>query len=87
MKCTVKVANKLGMSEKTKHQAMNIMTEVVKREITSGKVPMGLAATVLYASCMKTGESIHQTSIAAASGITEVTIRNRFKDIRSRLDI
>jgi transcription initiation factor TFIIB len=87
MKCIVKVANKLGMSEKTKHQAMNIMTEVVKREITSGKVPMGLAATVLYASCMKTGESIHQTSIAAASGVTEVTIRNRFKDIRSRLDI
>jgi transcription initiation factor TFIIB len=81
MKCIVKVANKLGISEKTKHQAMDIMAEVVKREITSGKVPMGLAATVLYASCIRTGESIHQTSIAAASGVTEVTIRNRFKDL------
>jgi transcription initiation factor TFIIB len=81
MKCIVKVANKLGINEKTKKQAMNIMSEVVKREMTPGKVPMGLAGSVLYLSCQMAGEEVSQTSIAAASGVTEVTIRNRFKDL------
>jgi transcription initiation factor TFIIB len=81
MKCIVKVANKLGIKEKTKQQAMNIMSEVVKREMTSGKVPMGLAGSVLYLSCQIAGEVISQANIAEAAGTTEVTIRNRFKDL------
>jgi transcription initiation factor TFIIB len=87
MKCIVKVANKLSLSEKTKHRAMNLMTYAIKMEINAGKIPMGLAATVLYASCMKTGENVSQTNIAEASGVTEVTIRNRFKDLTSRIKI
>jgi transcription initiation factor TFIIB len=87
MKCIVKVANKLGLSEKTKHKAMNLMTYAIKMEINAGKIPMGLAATVLYASCMKNGENVSQTNIAEASGVTEVTIRNRFKDLTSRIKI
>ena len=81
MKCIVKVANKLDINEKAKKQAMNIMSEVVKRKMTPGKVPMGLAGSVLYLSCQMAGEEVSQTSIAAASGVTEVTIRNRFKDL------
>ena len=81
MKCVAKIANKLGISEKTKKQALNIMNEIIKREISPGKVPMGLAATVLYLACRLTGEEVSQTSIAATSGVTEVTIRNRFHDI------
>ena len=81
MKCIVKVANRLSIKEKTKKQAMNIMSEVVEREMTSGKVPMGLAASVLYLSCQITGEVISQAKIAEASGTTEVTVRNRYKDL------
>jgi transcription initiation factor TFIIB len=81
MKCIAKVANKLGINEKTKNQAMSIMNEIVKREMSPGKVPMGLAASVLYLACRLTGEEVSQTSVAAASGVTEVTIRNRFQDI------
>jgi transcription initiation factor TFIIB len=81
MKCIVKVANKLSIKEKTKKQAMNIMSEVVEREMTSGKVPMGLAASVLYLSCQITGEVISQAKIAEVSGTTEVTVRNRYKDL------
>ncbi|CAN5362181.1 transcription initiation factor IIB [soil metagenome] len=87
MKCIVKVANKLSLSEKTKYKAMNLMTYAIKMEINAGKIPMGLAATVLYASCLKTGENVSQTNIAEASGVTEVTIRNRFKDLTSRIKI
>jgi transcription initiation factor TFIIB len=87
MKCLAKVANKLSISEKTKHQAMNIMEEVVNKKITAGKEPMGMAATVVYASSLKTDEKISQRDIAAASGVTEVTIRNRFKDLSRNLEL
>jgi transcription initiation factor TFIIB len=86
MKCIARVANKLSISEKTKHQALNIMEEVVNKKITAGKEPMGLAATVLYASSIKNDEKIPQKEIAAASGVTEVTIRNRFKDLKKLLE-
>jgi transcription initiation factor TFIIB len=87
MKCVAKVANKLSINEKTKHLAMNIMEEVVNKKITAGKEPMGMAATVVYASSLKTDEKISQRDIAAASGVTEVTIRNRFKDLSRNLEL
>ncbi len=86
MKCVARVANKLSISEKTKHQAFNIMDEVINKKINAGKEPMGLAATVLYVSSIKTDEKIPQKDIAAASGVTEVTIRNRFKELKKLLE-
>jgi Transcription factor TFIIB repeat len=63
-----------------------LRAEVVNKKITAGKEPMGLAATVLYASSIKTDEKIPQKDVAAASGVTEVTIRNRFKDLKKILE-
>src|SRR5919198_6557495 len=84
-KCIAKVANKTNLSEKTKRQALNIMEKVTENEISAGKDPMGLAATVLYISCIKTGENISQKEISHAAGITDVTLRNRFKDLKNQL--
>ena len=66
---------------------MNIMSEVVKKEINLGKMPMGIAATVLYISCIQSEEIVSQSNFAEASGVTEVTLRNRFKDLRNKLII
>ena len=87
MKCVVRVANKATIDEKTKRQAIEIMKDVTNREISAGKNPMGLAATVVYISCMKTGEDITQRDIAQAAGITDVTLRNRFKDLMDKLQL
>jgi transcription initiation factor TFIIB len=84
IKCLVKVANKANLSEKTKRQAISIMNEILKKDISAGKNPMGFAATVLYLSCLKTGENITQIDISHAAGVTEVTLRNRYKDLKSR---
>ena len=43
---------------------------------------MGLAAASLYLACVKQGENITQRIIAEAAGVTEVTIRNRFKGLK-----
>jgi transcription initiation factor TFIIB len=85
VKCIAKVANKANITEKTKRQAINILQKVTENEISAGKNPMGLAATVLYISCLKTGEDISQKEISNVAGVTEVTLRNRFKDLKSQL--
>jgi transcription initiation factor TFIIB len=85
VKCIAKVANKAKLDEKTKRQALSIMEKVTENEISAGKDPMGLAATVLYISCIKTGENITQKEISNVAGVTEVTLRNRFKDIKNQL--
>jgi transcription initiation factor TFIIB len=86
MKCIVRVASKASLSEKTKRHAMKIMRDVVKSGMSAGKDPMGLAASVLYMSCLATGEDRTQTEIADAAGVTEVTVRNRYKSLKGQLD-
>jgi transcription initiation factor TFIIB len=87
-KCVAGVANKANIGEKTKHQAINLMTDVVKNGIAAGKDPMGLAATVLYASCIRTGEQKTQGELAKATQITDATIRNSwFKDLKNQLGL
>ena len=87
MKCIAKVANKANLNEKTVRQAMRIMKDFNDREISAGKNPMSLAATVLYVSCIKTGENITKENIANAAGVTGVTLRNRLKDLKKQLQL
>jgi transcription initiation factor TFIIB len=47
---------------------------------------MGLAAAVLYLCSINEGQIISQMSIADAAGVTEVTIRNRYKDLKNKLN-
>jgi transcription initiation factor TFIIB len=58
------------------------MNHLKKKEVTAGKDPMGMAATVVYMVCSSTGETRTQTDIARIAGITEMTLRNRYKEIK-----
>ena len=66
LKCIVGVANRINISEKTKRLALDSMNEIIRNEISAGKNPMGLAATVLYVSCLKNKENKTQADIARA---------------------
>ena len=84
MKCIAKIASKAKLGEKTQRMAMFTMNDLINKEIAAGKDPMGLAATVLYLSCLTNGEATTQKEIAEAAGVTEVTIRTRFKDLKTK---
>ncbi len=86
MKCIAKIANGARLSEKTKRMAMKTMSKLVAKKISAGKAPMGLAATVLYMSCLANGENKTQKDLAEMAGVTEVTIRNRIKDLKSKME-
>jgi len=84
--CIAKIASNTKLSEKTKRCAMNILKQAEKERILSGKEPMGLAASALYLASIVTGEIITQRTMADASGVTEVTIRNRCKNLKKFID-
>jgi transcription initiation factor TFIIB len=82
IKCIAKIANKSNLSEKTKRRAMGIIHSIITKSIFSGKNPMSFAASVLYLASLYTGENKTQADIASAAGVTEVTIRNRYRDLK-----
>jgi transcription initiation factor TFIIB len=84
-RCITRIANRVGVSEKTKRVAVRIMREIVAMQISAGKGPMGIAATVLYIACMQAGEVRTQKELSIAAGVTEVTIRNRYSELKKYL--
>jgi transcription initiation factor TFIIB len=87
IKCINVIANRGQLSEKTKREAIKLMKKVVKTKISAGKDPMGLAASVLYMACLGTGEAITQKELARTAGVTEVTVRNRCKNLSDSLEL
>ena len=82
IQCIARISSNLKVTEKTKRYAAKILKEAQKRQESSGKDPMGLAAAALYLSCVKNGEDMTQRDLAEAANITEVTIRNRYKGLK-----
>jgi transcription initiation factor TFIIB len=84
-KNVTRIASKVGLSEKAVRKAIEIVRMTEEKEISAGKAPMGLAASALYLASVIEGEAKTQKEIAAAAGVTEVTVRNRYKGLRSDL--
>lgn len=77
----------LGLSDKTQVRAIHILKKAKEGDVISGKGPTGVAAAALYIAAVLNGERKTQREIADAVGVTEVTIRNRFKEIVDKLGI
>ena len=82
-----KIAEKTGISGKTQGAAVAILREARQKRFSAGKEPMGLAAAALYIACLQNTEKNTQKDIAEAAGVTEVTVRNRYKDLIKQLHI
>ncbi|MFX0047860.1 MAG: transcription initiation factor IIB family protein [Candidatus Hermodarchaeota archaeon] len=54
---------------------------------TSGKDPKGIVAGALYLACRLKGLDLTQKQIADVVGITEVTLRSRYKELSTKLKI
>ena len=77
----------LDLSSETKSRALKILRRANKKELTSGRGPIGLAAASLYMASVLSGEKRTQKEISETSGVTEVTIRNRYKELADELGI
>lgn len=81
------IASKVGMSERVKRRAIEIIRQVEEKGVSAGKSPMGLAASALYLAGLMEGEPRTQKELAEAAGVTEVTVRNRYKGLRAELGL
>jgi len=82
-----KIAADIGVSHVVELYAIDIIKKAEKQKITAGKDPSGMAAAAIYISCIVNGEKRSQKDISNASGVTEVTIRNRYKGLKKLLNI
>ena len=59
----------------------------MEKGLTSGRGPTGVAAAALYIASVLLGERKTQRDVADIAGVTEVTIRNRYKELTEQLEM
>ena len=82
-----KIAEKAGVSSDVEGMAIKIIRDAKNRHVAMGKDPTGLAAAALYIASKIKKEKKTQGHLAKAANVTEVTIRNRTKDLMKSLDL
>jgi transcription initiation factor TFIIB len=82
-----KIAEENGVTGKTQGAAIAILREARQKRFAAGKDPRGMAAAALYIACLQHNEKITQKEIAEVAGVTEVTVRNRYKALKKQLNL
>ncbi|VUT23918.1 MAG: Transcription initiation factor IIB [Candidatus Methanolliviera sp. GoM_asphalt] len=77
----------LKLSEAVEAKALETIQRAKEKELTSGKGPTGVAAAAIYIASIVCGEKRTQREVADVVGVTEVTIRNRYKEIASEFGL
>lgn len=76
-----KLSNMAKIDTKVERLAIDIAHKTDDHMLADGKAPNGLAAAYIYIASILLGINILQRDVSSLSGVTEVTIRNRCKDI------
>jgi len=82
-----KVAEKAKVSSDVEGLAIHLIKIAKKNYATTGKDPSGLAAAILYLSARMLKEKVTQARLAKAANVTEVTVRNRKRDLMKSLKL
>jgi len=77
----------LKLSSTVRVKTLKILQDAARGELTSGRGPTGMAAASLYIACVLCGERRTQREVADIAGVTEVTIRNRYKELTQKLNM
>jgi transcription initiation factor TFIIB len=76
-----KIANITRTDVRVERLALEIAEKTKDRNLADGKAPNGIAAAYLYVASILLGQSVLQRDVSSTAGVTEVTIRNRCKEI------
>lgn len=79
--------SKLALSTKTTQKVYEIIQEATSKELVDGKSPTGVTAAAIYIACQLERQIRTQLEISKVSNVTEVTIRNRYKELCKALNI
>jgi transcription initiation factor TFIIB len=76
----------LDLSEEAERQARELLESAKSDGVHSGKSPVGLAAAAIYAAALLTNEKVTQSQVSEVTDVSEVTIRNRYKELLDAAD-
>jgi len=76
-----KIANMTQNEVRVERLALEIAEKTKDSSIADGKAPNGIAAAYLYVASVLLGQNVLQRDVSSIAGVTEVTIRNRCKEI------
>ncbi len=74
-------ASELDLSDESEQRARELLRTAKEEGLHSGKSPVGLAAAAVYAAPLLCNEEITQSQVSEVTDISEVTIRNRYKEL------
>ena len=82
-----RISQDLNLSTSVQLKAIEILRKAANFGLTSGRGPCGVAAAVVYIASVIMDEKKTQTRVAKVARVTEVTVRNRYKEICSELNL
>jgi len=71
----------LELPDEVERRARELIEAAREDGILSGKSPVGLAAAAVYAAALLCNEKVTQNDVSEVADISEVTIRNRYKEL------
>lgn len=80
-------ASQLNLSGELEAKAISIIEESKKAGLNNGKAPGGLAAAAIYIAAVLLNERKSQKLVAEVAGVTEVTVRNRYRELSENLNL
>ncbi|MFW9890211.1 MAG: hypothetical protein ACFFER_18660 [Candidatus Thorarchaeota archaeon] len=81
------ICEQVKASNEVENKSSEILIEARSKGLIEGRDPWGLAAAALYISSLLLGIDMTQVDIAKAACVTEVTVRNRYKELVEVLNI
>ena len=79
--------SELGLSGEVQEEARKTLQKAIDQGLISGRGPTGVAAAAVYIAALIKGERRTQKQVANVAGVTEVTIRNRYRELKERLGL
>ena len=73
--------SELELSDEVERRARELLTAGKQQGVHSGKSPVGLAAASIYAGALLVNATVTQAAVAEVADTSEVTIRNRYKEL------
>jgi transcription initiation factor TFIIB len=71
----------LDLPDDVERRARELVEAARQSGVLSGKSPVGIAAAAVYAAALLTNEKVTQSDVSDVADVSEVTIRNRYKEL------
>jgi len=82
-----RMCSSLKLSGKIQEKAVEMTRAAMSKSLVSGRGPSGIAAAAVYIAASLEGERRTQKEVADVAGVTEVTIRNRYRELKKALNL